>query len=229
MRGPENEYDFEAKERYRLDVWDMMFAHATSGRGFEKVIVLILPGKHGREIPLLLEAGVREENIVAVDESAALIATAPWRKTYPAIRCYGNLLSRAASRMLADGVRIDAANLDFCGNFSTPLLEELKAFGAAGVLSRSACVAVTTLKGREHPEMVAILEQNLATCRRGNYTKDEWRDHEMVVGCSAPERPQLALYALGRACRRRPNFLDHGDYRSSTQTMEWCSALFGRQ
>lgn len=165
IREPENQYDFEAKRQYREAVW-RTFAENVRDVGTAKV--LFFPGRHGFEIEVALRHGFKEENLIACEENPAIIATAQWRQHYPKIRCYGTPLLRTLERLNAEGVILDAANLDFCSNVCRAVLDDLH-----GLLEKQTrwplTIAVTLLKGRESTALVDI---GRLVCRQANGSLD---------------------------------------------------------
>ena len=153
--APNGGYDFPNKEKYRQDVWRCF---AENVNDVDTAKVGFLPSKEGLEIPVALSFGFREENLYAIDKNAALLATAPWRKTYPNVNIYGSELARAGERMVKDGVFLDAVNLDLCGNLSVPMVSAITGLMGSGVVCDSGIVfSITALKGRETKEMSLIL------------------------------------------------------------------------
>lgn len=145
-RQPKGGYSFEAKDEYRRRVWSYFADHLDD---VKKAKVLFLPSREGLEIPIALEYGFKEENLIAVDDSPAQIAVSKWRRLYPKVKFYGNELSRAADRIVEDKISIDAANLDLCGNISSPMIKSIEGFFQSRCLSGRALVSITMLKGRE--------------------------------------------------------------------------------
>lgn len=154
IRAPKNGYGFKEKQKYRHKVW----SYFASKLNAETARVLILPSKEGLEIPIALSYGFKEENLIAVDDCPAVIATSKWRKEYPKIKFYGNKLSRAGERIFQDGTTIDAANLDLCGNISACMIDEFQRFVFSGCLSGKAIVSLTMLCGRESQAVNTLAE-----------------------------------------------------------------------
>lgn len=154
VRSPKNGYDFKEKSEYRLKVWSI-FAEKIDT---ETAKVLFLPSKEGLEIPIALSCGFKEENLIAVDDCPAVIASSRWRKEYPKIKFYGNKLSRAAQRIRKDGIIIAAANLDLCGNISKPTINEIVDFISSGCLLGECVISLTMLCGREQTAVNTLAE-----------------------------------------------------------------------
>lgn len=199
-RGPKKGYDFPAKQAYRQAVWKH-FAENVPDVGSAKA--LFLPGRDGMEIPIALGLGFKEENLIACDENPALIATALWHKQYPLIRCYGSSLERAVERMRVDGVAIDAANLDFCSNLSTPVLVSIRQLLMGGIVNQPCLLAVTVLKGREGAALAAIARLSF---------------HD---GRNCIDRVGVIQRYIADGYPYIARLLAKGEYRSQTQSMIW--------
>ena len=145
VREPKNQYQFKEKQEYREAVWDTFASNLDASNAK----VLFFPGRHGLEIEVALERGFREENLIACEENAAILATAAWHKQYPQIRCYGTKLSRTIERLAADGIIVDAANLDYCSNLCTSVMDDFRKLLTYKITKPTIVLAVTLLKGRE--------------------------------------------------------------------------------
>lgn len=149
--APKGGYNAHGQKReYRRQVWGSIRASLGDARMRDAAIAL-LPSCEGDEIRVAIRSGVREQNVHAIDRNAALLASAPWRKTWPLVKVYGNEIVRAAERIAASGVRLSAANLDLCGCASRTLRGYLSRFTQTGVLAEYATLAITILRGRELP------------------------------------------------------------------------------
>ncbi len=155
--SPSGGYDFGAKRQYRREVWATLARFCPVKRW--NADVLLMPSSEGAEIPVALSKGFQECRMHAVDANAAIIATAPWRKDFPAIHGYGNELPRACERIAAKGVKLAVANFDLCSNVTDRLLEDLSEIGATGVLSENAAVSITVLRGREDKRSITSLRE----------------------------------------------------------------------
>jgi len=142
---PKHGYLTEIKDAYRKDVW-RQFALLTDDP--ENAKVLMLPSNHSAEIEEALKIGIKEENIYACDENAAMLATAPWRKKYPKINILGNKLTRAMERLQERKIKIDIANLDLCTNLSKWMFEDIISLLKL-LLKDKIILGLTLLKGRE--------------------------------------------------------------------------------
>jgi len=197
-RGPANGYDFAEKQDYREAVWR---AFAENVIDVSSAKVLFFPGRLGLEIPVALRHGFKEENLIACDENAALIATAEWHKQYPRIKCYGSILVRAIERMKADKVRIDAANLDFCSNLCSSFYDNLQCLCDWPVLSDACLLAVTLLKGRESEALVDTVRATMQT--EGAIDR---------IGVARLYLAKIGICTWG---------IVKGEYRSGTKNMVW--------
>lgn len=120
---------------------------------------MILPGLECDEIDTAISHGLREDRLVLVHESAAHVAkNAVWRKKYPNIKFYCCKASNAPSRLWKDGIKLVAANLDFCGNFSGEMIDEFSEFCEKAPLCDESWVALTMMKGRESTAMVKLVD-----------------------------------------------------------------------
>lgn len=158
---PNDEYLSPQKAEYREAVW-ACFAEAVPDVATAKV--LFFPGRHGLEVPVALRHGFQEGNLIACEENAAILATAKWRKEYPAVRCYGTTLSRTIDRLVTDKVRLDAANLDFCSNLCGAVLADIRKLVDSEIWADTRLLlAITLLKGREDTALVDIAKLSFAS------------------------------------------------------------------
>jgi len=194
---PSHEYSNEQKAQYREAVW-VTFAGALPDPATAKV--LFFPSKHGFEIPVALRHGFQEANLIACDENAAVLATAKWRKDYPAVRCYGTSLSRTITRLVQDNVRLDAANLDFCSNLCHSVMADIHALLSTQENKNGLNLGVTLMKGREDKTVADIAR--LVFCENTGAV-----DRVGVV------QSWLAHWGYGS------RLLLRGEYRSGTKNM----------
>ena len=194
---PVHEYQTEEKAKYREVVWSTF---AESVPEVEKAKVLFFPGRHGLEIPVALAHGFKEENLIACEENTAIIATAKWRKEYPAVKCYGTSLNRTAARLIDDHVSLDAANLDFCSNLCHGLMADILTLLDTQSSEAGLTLAVTLLKGRED-RTVADMARLVFKAPNGSVNRTQ------VV--------QMWLARHGY-CNRT---LSQGEYRSGSKNM----------
>lgn len=193
-KAPKTGYDTINKAKYREHVW-RTFSECLTTPASAKVV--FLPSKEGLEIPLALRLGFAEENLFAIDDNPAVLATASWREKYPKVKIYGSKLGRAAERIFKDGHRIDAANLDLCGTISADMYANVSAFINSPVLQKESFISLTNIKGRESPEINALLnlvadamggkrspDMNRACvmCSMAFGENDSFRSEELAVG-----------------------------------------------
>lgn len=170
-RAPTGGYDFSRKRDYRRKVWATFRTWLKNvGVPLAEAQALLMPSLEGDEIEVALNAGFREQNLHVVDQSAAVVATL--KRRYRRINTYGVAASEALKRISNSGVRLHAANLDFCGQLSRTFLRELAICSIAGshkckwnadstyqrlfphgAFSPECFVAVTMLRGRESREV----------------------------------------------------------------------------
>lgn len=146
VRQPKIGYNSEEKQSYRKEVWDALLSMPRSKDGK----ILILPSSGGEEIDYIISRGVKQSEIICIDENPAVIASAAWRKKYKSIRVYGCKVSSVAGRLIKDGFTLDIANLDLCNNFSEELVTEVMSFlRDAPLCENDFSFSVTVSKGRE--------------------------------------------------------------------------------
>lgn len=190
---PKDSYSSATKNKYREAVWDY-FAKSLN---VDKAVVLFFPGRDGLEIPVAMKRGFKEENLIAIDTDDGVF-TQQWAQEYPRIK----KINASLGNTNKFETRIDAANLDFCGNISSLMVKELRRFSESDSLQDDALVAITVLRGRESQERTGLIE--LA--------------HDLLgINSGIDARLGLAFHALfgyDYAIRR------HGSYRNSS-TMVW--------
>jgi hypothetical protein len=198
---PAQGYNTEQKAMYRAAVWR---SFATYVPDPATATVLFLPGREALEVPIALHLGFREENLIACEENAALIATAKWRKEYPKVRCYATELQRTIGRLRSDGVVLDAANLDFCSNLSQTIFGGLDALFGSGVAAPSCVLAVTALKGREDSTLINSMRA--------------------FMGNTGPaDRIGVLRLYLANKLRQVTLGITKDEYRSGAQNMVWAA------
>lgn len=146
IRGPIQGYQTKEKDLYRKKVWENIRNAFHNHLSDKKV--LIFPSNHDREIKVVLDSGVKEENIWACDENAAILASAKWHKEYPKINILGVKLERAIEKLYAKKIKIDIANFDFCSNLCESVFCDVANF-IKFIASDYFCYSITILKGRE--------------------------------------------------------------------------------
>lgn len=152
---PKNQYQSKSKEQYRRTIWET-FAKSVDNISTAKV--LFFPYRFGDEIPIALNYGFKEENLIACEKNAAYIAEATkrgWHKQYPKIKCYANTLSTSIKRMKDDGVKLDAANIDLCCGLEDSTYADVEKLFTSGIVNEHFVLAWTLLKGRENRATIA--------------------------------------------------------------------------
>jgi len=201
--APKGGYLFEEKDKYRREVWSV-FAKQTwppcAKVGF-------MPSTEGAEITIALDLGFKEENLYAIDRSAALLASAPWRKLYPGVKIYGTDVLRSGARLRNDGVQLDCMNMDLCSNLSQPMLDTFTGFINSGCHDGRIVVALTALCGRESTAVDTLAKIILRDISNNELKKF----------------PKRIAVAFMESCRSGYGFntLASGEYRSNKQTMSW--------
>lgn len=205
FRGPASDYLTDEKQKYRDAVW-RTFADLVGPRLLPNAVGLLMPSTSGAEIATALRHGFVEKNLIAVDDNPAIIATAKWRKRYPKVRCYGSEVGRALERIAEDGIAVDVANLDYCGNFSTPTVESVQRVARSTAFQPTAALALTVLRGREDTATVTAL-----------------RMLQQAKGWEAWDC-DMRLDALFHEAGFHQRLVRHGEYKSQTQRMAWAIA-----
>lgn len=176
-REPSVGYASEEKQAYRNKVWSTFsqaIVRANSGEGF----ILILPGLTCDEIETAISHGLNPMRLVLVHESAAHVATsAVWRKKYPGIKFYCTKVSKVAEKLIKNNQTLVAANLDFCGNFSLEMMDEISSFFDSAPMHFDATVAITMMKGRESPAVVKLID------RSARYSNSNFNFKEKRLQC----------------------------------------------
>lgn len=203
-RAPKAGYATGEKAAYRDAVWSAFAAHCPVP--LADAVVAMLPSAEGLEIEAAVARGVKPENIIAIDRSAALLATARWRRVWPEVRCYGNEIGRAFERMAGDGIKVNIANLDLCSQLSEPQVAGVERVAKSGALADRCLVALTALKGRESA-LAALLLRGLG--REVFGAAEGWPERLRVPLACMDEEPWCAAP------------IAKGEYRSQTQTMLW--------
>jgi hypothetical protein len=118
-----------------------------------------MPSSEGDEIEIAMSKGIRQENIVIVDENPAIVASLKGRK-FPLVTAKGCRISEIGPKLVKAGIHLDIANLDFTGTVHT-VFDELIAFAHSNALNDAALIGVTVLKGRE-PKSTFNLVQHIS-------------------------------------------------------------------
>lgn len=153
IRQPKQGYLTDVKQNYRDRVYDTF--EKMYGKSLQTKKLLFLPANHDEEIKTALKAGFIEENMYAVDDNAAMLATAKWRKKYPNINVLGSRLGRAFERLKGKNIKIDVANLDLCTNLQLWMFNDLGYF-IENLMSEDGMLGLTLLKGREGSAEIAL-------------------------------------------------------------------------
>jgi hypothetical protein len=178
IKAPKNGYAFEEKDAYRKHVWSFFNDNLS-----KDAKILFFPSKEGLEIPIALSHGFKQENLIAVDNSPAVIATSSWRKKYPDVKFYGGMLSNVIERIKKDNILIDAANLDFCNNLSLELLQEFNTFVCSDILNNSCYISLTMMNGRESTIVNLLADMLMCKITQDVYSKNIFVNKRLAVAC----------------------------------------------
>lgn len=140
----------QKQEKARIPIWDCLLSGYTGG------LILLMPEKNRKELDILLAHGVVPEDVLAVDKSAAVLATFTRQVLSPheraVIRRRGALVSQACEEWAQEGIRLALAHFDFCGNLDQysygTVRAEIEAIARSGIID-NAHIAVTFERGRE--------------------------------------------------------------------------------
>jgi hypothetical protein len=154
--APKGGYDTEEKQKYREAVWAALLP---AWEACKIGHVLLLPSSEGVEIDYVISLGVPPERIIAIDKSAAVIATSKWRKKHPTVKFMATTIGECGTKLLDRGIVLAAANLDFCSNFCEDLIEQYHQFLQTAPQFSKARVAVTVAKGRESTATALLLKK----------------------------------------------------------------------
>jgi len=161
-RAPKQGYTTDIKDKYREDVWSYLAPKILPKLALNNSLkVLLLPSKEGFEIDVAIRHGIKENQIVAIDENAAIIATSSWRKKYPRVNFFASKVSEVGKKIEKKGWTLIAANLDFCNIFSQELIDETNSFLNTAPITEDFTFLITMGKGRESKALLSLL----------NYTK----------------------------------------------------------
>ena len=152
VHGPSIGYLTESKAEYRQTVWNSIMDNIATP---ETAKVLMLPSANGEEIRVALSYGIKEENIYACDENAAMLATAKWRKEYPEVNILGSRLTRAIVRLYEKGIKLDIVNLDLCTNLQQWMFDDVLHV-IKYLMKDKITIGLTLLKGRETSSEVTL-------------------------------------------------------------------------
>lgn len=200
---PKCGYLTKEKADYRANLYKGILK--LSGDAIKDKTLLFMPSKNDAEIKMALSVGFREENLYACDDSAALLATAAWRKEYPKIKILGSRLSRAIERLKSGGVKIDVANLDLCSNLCSEVFTDLHNI-ARYFINPDIIIGLTLLKGRESASEACLAKML----------------HKNINGTI--DRPQIAFHYILESFRGKGKIVLSEEYKSNNQVM--CYALY---
>jgi hypothetical protein len=205
MRHGDPDYTNPIKTIARSKVWSALIetcrGNPNCSTGPESWRALVMPAKGAIdiEIRMLLDAGLRAENIFAVNHNPAIVARA--RYLHPRINTAGKDVAVAMAKFAADGVRFDLAHLDFCGNLSLSMYRRLSFIARCGALhdgwGSGTAMAITILKGRDD-EALACHAADIDVRRR---TPDQvrasaiWYWFKPVGNCSNTFPPLSGEYS----------------------------------
>ena len=159
VRSPRLGYDNPEKQKYRECVWEHLLTGWDVAKHDSRSHVMIMPSKEGCEIEYILKLGIPEDRIIAIDKSAAVIATSKWRKRFPSVKFFAVSVGEAAKKIRAKGYVLAAANLDYCTNFSLDFVDQTKSFINSAPKFSSFRFAVTVAKGREGAALTLMLKR----------------------------------------------------------------------
>jgi hypothetical protein len=213
--APRDGYDFEAKAKYRLELWQSIrdeLGPALWGEAH----VGILPSSEGLEIDTLVALGMQPNRIHAFDRSAAILATAKWRKVYPEVRVYAGEIGRTIGRVAEAGHKLRALNLDLCGGFTAPMVQTVSDCVKSNAMHGAAVVAVTAMKGRKSPAFFAALGMTVQPTRA---------DALLSVN---DDRRKHSSYREWYAAERVVDVFFRGEYKSTKTVMQYAVARVTR-
>ncbi len=202
-RSPRVGYDTPEKQHYRQRVWDALLPAWREASADDRAHILLMPSREGLEIGHVISLGIPEDRIIAIDESAAVIATSLWRKKYPRVKFFASTVGECAAKIKKTGAIIAAANLDFCSNFSDELVGQFGNFIRDISRFDSARLAVSIAKGREGKALTRMI--NL----RGERTMQAY------------EEPRMAALMLCAGLTHQHIVWAQGGYVSGRMPMAW--------
>lgn len=201
--APRKGYDTPEKQKYRQDVWAALIGGWVDYKHDPLAHVLLLPSSEGLEIDYVVSLGIPQDRVIAIDKSAAVIATSAWRKKYPDVKFMATTIGGCAEKLRKRKINVCAANLDFCSNFSADLIAQFSSFMAKAPLYEYARIGVTVAKGRESTATALLLKR---------FAKD----------LQAYTEPRLgALMACADNVPDHHLILAQGAYKSGSYPMAW--------
>lgn len=151
-KAPSGGYSYPAKAAFREWAWSRIGGYNADG-SLVNGHVLLMPSTEALEITeQAIERDFSLSQLHIVDENPAIVATL--KRKFPEINTYGVSLEKAIARI---DTPLLAANLDFCGNVSRPLLHSVRAV-CRSPAARNARVFVTVLRGREDNMLMEALQ-----------------------------------------------------------------------
>jgi|AntAceMinimDraft_13_1070369.scaffolds.fasta_scaffold25600_2 hypothetical protein len=156
--APSCGYQTPKKQKYREDVWAALLPAWVESQHDDRSHVLVMPSSGGEEIDYIVGLGIPPERIIAVDRSAAVIATSKWRKAHPTVKFFTSEIGDVWRKIDKLGAVIVAANLDFCTNFSDQLISQYASFCKNTTSFDCTRIAVTLAKGREGRALTAMVK-----------------------------------------------------------------------
>lgn len=205
-RAPKAGYNTDPKAQYRESVWDHLQVAKTLATSKNDKI-LIMPSREGLEIDVAIKHGIKPENILCIDQSAALIANSPWRRVHPKIAFMACDVAETPERAAKKGWRIVSANLDLCGNFSEAMVQTVKRFWDGVKHLPQFYLGLTVAKGREGSAIAYLLNQQGA----GQF--GDPRLSAMLQAAQVTASPRLECIATDT-------------YTSGRVPMAWCVVRF---
>jgi hypothetical protein len=157
--APKAGYDTPEKQAYRSGVWDALLPAWELKKHDPRAHVVIMPSSEGIEIDHVISLGVPAGRIVAIDRSAAVIATSKWRKRHPDVKFFASEIGNVHVKISASDIVVIAANLDFCSNFCDDLVSQFSDFCKKVPQYPQTRFAVTVAKGREGKALVAMMNR----------------------------------------------------------------------
>lgn len=201
VRAPKTGYATDEKAKYREDVWSALGPIALEIMTDPRAYCLIMPSREGLEIDVAVKHGIPPEKIVCVDQSAAVIATSSWRKKWPQCRFFASKVSEIGAKLKKNNMRLAAANLDLCGNFSDETISEIDGFLLSAPTCKTYALAVTMMRGREG----SIASRMLDRCDASYFQ----------------EKRLNGLFAETALQNNSWQFLAEGAYRSGKMPVAW--------
>lgn len=205
--APKIGYDNDVKHAYREQVWNAFSKAVDDMRADQTgtMKAVIMPSSEGIEIEVALSKGLREDQIVCVDRSAAVIATSKWRKKYPGVNFFACDVGKVGHKIKHRKWVVRAANLDLCGNFSDDTIDAVQGFIRFTPIHESFAIGVTVAKGREGSALTRLIKTRNAGDR--------------VV---SDDRLQTLFDIIPEFQSYKKQLASENVYRSASTPMTWC-------